>query len=93
MNLGIRLSKKETEVLECLLAGLSIKETADSMGIVLSGVKNHRTSLYKRFNVRNDVGLVLYLWSIGYPAPTARQAPITAFQRPATGLPIGANGV
>lgn len=67
----INFSNRESQVIDCLLRGLDIRQTAAELGIGLNGVKFHRTRIYKRLGVRSDVGLVLHLWAAGYSRPGA----------------------
>ncbi|UAY52637.1 helix-turn-helix transcriptional regulator [Ferruginibacter albus] len=47
------LTKKESQVIELLKAGMLNKEIADSMNVSLHTVKNHLKSIYKKLGVRN----------------------------------------
>ena len=69
--LPIKLSNAETKIVDCLLRGLTLKETADELGVVVNTIKFHRTRIYKALDVRDSVGLVLLLWGLNYPRPGA----------------------
>ena len=54
-----RLTVKETEVLENIASGLSIKEIAQRLGLTTKTVQSHRNSLRKKLCVQTDVELCL----------------------------------
>jgi len=52
------LSKREKEVLECILEGLPSKEIADKLSISKRTVDNHRQNILNKTGSRNTAGLV-----------------------------------
>ncbi len=59
IQLSSRLTKRETEVLAKVLEGLSTDEIAEKMYLSHQGVKAHLTNLFRKFEVKNRVQLVL----------------------------------
>ena len=57
---GSNLSRREVEVLELLLHGVSNKEIALSLKICQKTVEEHLTSIYTKIGVRSRVGAVLW---------------------------------
>lgn len=55
----ITLTKKETEVLECVCSGDTNKKIAQKLSISEQTVKSHCNHLFKKFGVENRVKLVL----------------------------------
>ncbi|HEX4999277.1 MAG TPA: response regulator transcription factor [Terriglobia bacterium] len=55
-----RLTRREQEVLECLLRNLSNKEIAESLHISESTVKFHVSNVISRFGVRRRADLLLH---------------------------------
>ena len=54
-----RLTTKESEVLELVANGLSVKEVAQRLGLTAKTVQSHRNSLRKKLGVQTDVELCL----------------------------------
>ena len=52
------LTKRQTEVYNWVIEGLSIKEMAERKGSTVNGVKFHLTKIYKKFGVSNRVELL-----------------------------------
>lgn len=48
---GVRLTKRETEVLGCLMSGLKNEETAKALKIAKRTVKAHKNRLYMKFRI------------------------------------------
>jgi DNA-binding NarL/FixJ family response regulator len=57
---GGNLSRREVEVLELLLHGVSNKEIALSLKICQKTVEEHLTSIYSKIGVRSRVEAVLW---------------------------------
>ncbi len=51
----IKLSAKETEVLQHISTGLNYKEIADNLAISPSTVRKHTENIYKKLNVHNKI--------------------------------------
>ena len=49
----VGLSRRERQILECIDAGKSVKETADTLTITPKTVENLQTRLYRKLGVRN----------------------------------------
>jgi two-component system invasion response regulator UvrY len=69
-----RLTTKESEVLELVASGLSVKEIAQRLGLTAKTVQSHRNSLRKKLGAQTDVELCLIalrsgLVDIHRPAP------------------------
>lgn len=60
------LSDREMEVLELMLRGLSNKEIAAELGISHQTVKNHVTSILRKFNVDDRTQAVVYALKRGW---------------------------
>ncbi len=56
----VELTKRETEVLECLCNGLSAKESADRLNISPRTVEKHRTELFAKTGTNSSISLVVY---------------------------------
>jgi DNA-binding NarL/FixJ family response regulator len=56
---AIRLTPREQAVLECIVRGLSVKQTGVKLGIVPKTVENTQSRLYRRLGVRNRAQAVL----------------------------------
>jgi len=57
--LNSRLTSRESEVLELILEGLTTNEIADKIYLSHQGVKAHLTNLFRKFEVKNRVQLIL----------------------------------
>ncbi len=66
MDLPERLTKKESEVLALMTAGLSNKEIAESMGVTEATIKTHASTIFAKLGVRDRVRAVLKGLEIGY---------------------------
>ncbi len=60
------LSEREMEVLECVVEGLSNKEIAGLLGISHQTVKNHVTSILRKFGVEDRTQAVVYALRHGW---------------------------
>ena len=60
------LSEREMEVLTCVVKGLSNKEIAASLGISHQTVKNHVTSILRKFAVEDRTQAVVYALKHGW---------------------------
>jgi DNA-binding NarL/FixJ family response regulator len=60
------LSDREMEVLECVVKGLSNKEIAALLGISHQTVKNHVTSILRKFGVEDRTQAVVYALKRGW---------------------------
>ncbi|WP_339135997.1 MAG: response regulator transcription factor [Candidatus Electrothrix sp. GW3-4] len=56
-----RLSKREKEVLDLVVKGLTSKQIGESLCLSPRTVGHHRSSLLKKFNMKNSVDLVNYV--------------------------------
>jgi DNA-binding NarL/FixJ family response regulator len=59
VKLFSRLTKREAEVLGKVLEGLSTHEIAERIYLSHQGVKAHLTNLFRKFEVKNRVQLIL----------------------------------
>ncbi|MCG2787831.1 MAG: response regulator transcription factor [Anaerolineae bacterium] len=60
------LSEREMEVLNCVVDGMSNKEIAGILGISHQTVKNHITSILRKFNVEDRTQAVVYALKRGW---------------------------
>ncbi|MBI3738708.1 MAG: response regulator transcription factor [Chloroflexi bacterium] len=60
------LSDREMEVLECVVKGMSNKEIASLLGISHQTVKNHVTSILRKFGVEDRTQAVVYALKRGW---------------------------
>lgn len=60
------LSEREMEVLQCVVRGLSNKEIASHLGISHQTVKNHVTSVLRKFGVEDRTQAVVYALEHGW---------------------------
>jgi DNA-binding NarL/FixJ family response regulator len=61
-----RLSNRETEVLECIAAGLSTTEIAETLFISVATVKSHIARLIMKVEVRDRLQLVIEAYRSGF---------------------------
>ena len=66
MELPVPLTKKESEVLALMTAGLSNKEIAESLGVTEATIKTHASTIFGKLGVRDRVRAVLKGLEIGY---------------------------
>jgi DNA-binding NarL/FixJ family response regulator len=60
------LSEREMEVLSCVVRGMSNKEIANLLGISHQTVKNHVTSILRKFSVEDRTQAVVYALKRGW---------------------------
>lgn len=60
------LSDREAEVLSCVVKGMSNKEIASSLGISHQTVKNHVTSILRKFGVEDRTQAVVFALKRGW---------------------------
>ena len=60
------LSDREMEVLSCVVRGMSNKEIAGLLGISHQTVKNHVTSILRKFGVEDRTQAVVYALKRGW---------------------------
>ncbi len=61
-----RLSTREVEVFECVAAGLSTTEIAQTLFISVATVKSHIASLILKVGVRDRIQLVIAAYRSGF---------------------------
>ena len=54
----IVLTPREKDVMACMLSFMSIKESAQYLGISPKAVEFHRTNIFAKYKVRNRNGLL-----------------------------------
>lgn len=52
------ITRREKEILQLIVTGLSNKEMADKLNLSVRTVENHRNHLLQKFDVKNTAGLV-----------------------------------
>ncbi len=55
---SVDLSKRQREVLKMIISGYTTGEIASQLYLSAETVKSHRSTLLRKFNVKNSVGLV-----------------------------------
>lgn len=55
MESGVRLTKREMEVLDLLIQGKSIKDIADAFYVSMRTVEFHRDNIFEKLQVSNLV--------------------------------------
>jgi len=63
---GQELSPRELEVLDCLLMGFANKDIGDALFITEQTVKNHMTSIMRKFSVTDRVAALRVAMSSGW---------------------------
>jgi len=71
---GRDLTRRETEILNCLTAGASNKQIARDLGITEATVKIHMKSLIRKIGVQNRTQAALWAINTGFNQETARAA-------------------
>lgn len=61
----VRLTPRETEVLQLIAEGKANKETAYELGISIKTVEKHRTNLMHKLNIHDTAGLTRHAISTG----------------------------
>ena len=85
-----RLSRREMEVMELLVQGLSLRNVASKLTIGYKTVDSHRTSLFRKLGVKNKVELTLLASQFGLTGvPKRNELCITPWRRPAATPPTG----
>lgn len=59
------LTAREQEIMRLLAEGFSVKKIAQSLFISFRTVENHRTSIFRKLNVKNSAELVHYATRLG----------------------------
>jgi DNA-binding NarL/FixJ family response regulator len=70
------LSDREMEVLSCVVQGMSNKEIAASLGISHQTVKNHVTSILRKFSVEDRTQAVVYALKHGWVTLHVQDKPL-----------------
>lgn len=60
-----QLTAREQEIMRLLAEGFSVKRIAQSLFISYRTVENHRTSIFRKLNVKNSAELVHYATRLG----------------------------
>jgi len=77
------LTKRETEILDCIAQGMTNKAVADRLYISSQTVKNHVTSILRKLQVNDRTSAVIYALRRGWirlgmrkssPAPSERKS-------------------
>lgn len=55
---SIKITRREKEVLECLVKGMSTKQMADVLFLSSRTIESHRLRLLKKFNAQNSTDLI-----------------------------------
>ena len=64
-NEAIRLTSRETEVLQLIAEGKANKQTADELNISIKTVEKHRQTLMKKLEIHDTAGLTRYAIATG----------------------------
>ena len=76
------LTRSETQVLQLFLQGLSARDIADALQASYSSVvSKHLPNIRKKFQVRNDVDLVLACAWFGFCEPGLKKLAGDVFQK------------
>jgi DNA-binding NarL/FixJ family response regulator len=62
----LTLSPREIDILKRVVSGRLSKEIADEFGISQNTVENHRSNLFRKFNVANVAELIVQAGQMGY---------------------------
>lgn len=62
-----KLSKKELEVVDCLVRGLSNEQIASECGITKNTVKTHLKNIYRKLRVHSRTQAILQLFAHEIP--------------------------
>jgi DNA-binding NarL/FixJ family response regulator len=62
---AIRLSRRQMEVAELVAQGLSSKEVASRLGLSEVTIRNHLSTLFRKFNVSSRIALANALRAMG----------------------------
>jgi DNA-binding CsgD family transcriptional regulator len=54
------ITPREKEIIQWILAGLTTSEMANRMGISVNTVKNHRSKLFRKINIKSSLQLITY---------------------------------
>ena len=60
------LTKRQQQIVYCLCQGMSDKETASYLDLKIRTVQDHCSDIYKRYNVRDRVSLVIKALTIKF---------------------------
>ena len=63
---ALELSYRENEILSLIAEGLSNIEISRRLGIAVSTVKNHSTSIYRKLDVRDRANAIIFVWQNAY---------------------------
>ena len=55
-----QLSNRETEIIACLVTGMTNKQIADKLSISINTVLTHRKNISKKLDIRSVAGLTIY---------------------------------
>jgi DNA-binding NarL/FixJ family response regulator len=70
------LTSRESDILQSLASGHSIRQTARALGIAPKTVENVQTRLFRKLGVRNRSGALTVADAFGLlPAPTSEETP------------------
>lgn len=65
----MKLTVRQTQVLELIAEGLTTKEIADTLVVSVHTVNRHRANIRNKFGARNSIELVKYAVDHGMLAP------------------------
>ena len=58
----MKLTNREREVVDCLVDGLSNKDTAEKLYVSKTTIKTHIQNIYKKFGVKSRVELLVKIY-------------------------------
>ncbi|MBI5031909.1 MAG: helix-turn-helix transcriptional regulator [Chloroflexi bacterium] len=61
-TVSIRLSAREQQVLVYFMCGLTVKNTAQQLGVTQWTVKTHQRNLYRKLQVSDRMSAILWGW-------------------------------